>query len=35
MHVLLLYLEVDAAGVAHERLAKGDAALLAADDAAL
>lgn len=29
------YLEVDAAGVAHERLAEGDATLLAADDAAL
>lgn len=29
------YLEVDAAGVAHERLAEGDATLLAANDAAL
>lgn len=28
-------LEVDAAGVAHERLAQGDAALLAPDHAAL
>lgn len=29
------YLKVDAAGVAHERFAEGDATLLAANDAAL